>query len=346
MNTQVTQTLTQEAAASLPLGKLSVYFCGGTGVNLAERFNTVSAKFSRKNMAEITDYVIDTSNSNMQTHVPSNVYKYKDKDGFGKARAEDPAAVKKKVPEILASFAPEEFNIVVFGMSGGSGSVIGPFLAREILAQGKNVILLGVVSTDTITEIQNTNDTLGNLETIATSLNTPTVLHYYVNPENGNQAEVDEAVVLDILKLGMLFSRRNARLDQADLRNWLVYTRNREVQAPAKLTSLITMTSDTKAAAALIEDGVIPITVATVAPANSSTRPPFPVVYQATGFIPDGTAPEFNTAVHFAIVDGQIAALHARLDAELKRLKATASSVSFAKSIPVNNKDGLNDMFA
>ena len=115
----VTQTLTQENTPATPIGKLSVYFCGGTGANLKDRLSTTSAAFNRKGMAEMTSYVIDTSESNLTSAVRDNVYIYKDLDGFGKKRDEDPAAVKKKIPEILANFAPQEFNIVVCSMSGG-----------------------------------------------------------------------------------------------------------------------------------------------------------------------------------------------------------------------------------
>lgn len=341
----VTQTLTQDNTPATPIGKLSVYFCGGTGVNLKDRLTATSAAFNRKGMAEMTSYVIDTSESNLTSGVRDNVYIYKGLDGFGKKRDEDPAAVKKKIPEILANFVPQEFNIVVSSISGGSGSVIAPFIVRELIGQGKNVILLGVVSTDTDTEIKNTTKTLGNLETIAQSTERPVVIRTYLNPSNGNQSEVDESVVHDILKLAMLFSRRNARLDQSDLRNWLNY--NRLVEAPVKLVSLLTFaSSDKEAARSIVEEGLIPISVATVAPPNTSTRTPWSVGYQATGYVSPTGAGDLDSAVHFTIVDGQIAKLHAQLSTELQRLNATASGTSFAKPIPIDRNDGMNDMFA
>ena len=76
----VTQTLTQDNTPATPIGKLSVYFCGGTGVNLKDRLSTTSAAFNRKGMAEMTSYVIDTSESNLTSAVRDNVYIYKDLD--------------------------------------------------------------------------------------------------------------------------------------------------------------------------------------------------------------------------------------------------------------------------
>lgn len=341
----ITQTLVQQDAPATPVGKMSVYFCGGTGANLSERLKQTIVAFNRAGMADLSNFVIDTSKSNLNGPTPDNVFLYKGFDGFGKKRDEDPSAIKKKIPEILANFAPQDFNIVVSSLSGGSGSVIAPFIVRELLGQGKNVIMLGVVSTDTDTEIRNTTKTLGNLETISQSTGHPVVLKTAVNPANGNQATVDETLTLDILKLAMLFSRRNARLDQSDLRNWLQY--NRVIDAPAKLVSLLfASNADIKAAESLIEEGVIPISVATLAPANTSTRAPWSVGYQATGFVPAKGASDLETALHFTIADGQIAKLYETLDAELKRLNATAAGTSFAKTVPVDRSDKMNDMFA
>lgn len=342
MNT-LTQVTLQNDAPATPLGKLSVYFCGGAGANLSEKLKTALLKFNRNGMADMTSYVIDTSESNMHGTTRENTYIYKGLDGFGKKRNEDPAAIKKKIPEILANFEPQEFNIVVAGLAGGSGSVISPFIVRELISQGKSVVVLGVVSTDTETEIINTDTTLGNLETISQSTGVPVVIRTYLNPDNGKQGEVDDNVVLDVLKLAMLFSRRNTRLDQSDLRNWLHY--NRVVEAPAKLVSLEMVSgADTEHARSMIEEGMIPIAAATVAPPDTSTRTPWPVRYQATGFVPVKNSGELTSALHFTIVDGQVAALHKKLNIEKNRLLASANGIAFAKPVSVTN-DPLNDMF-
>lgn len=344
MNTQVTQTLTQEATPAAPVGKISIYFCGGTGANLAELLKSKAATFNRGGMADMASYVIDTSVSNLSGPVRDNVYIYKGVDGFGKKRDEDPVTIKKKIPEILANFEPQEFNLVVSSLSGGSGSLIAPLIAKELLSQSKGVIMLGIVSTDTDREIDNTIETLGNMEKISSSVNRPVVFKPSVNPTDGNQAAVDEALVLDILMLAMLFSRRNARLDQSDLRNWLDY--HRVTEAPVKLVSLMTFTNAESAQAAnIVEDGIVPISVATVAPPNTPTRAPWAVGYQATGFVPAKVAGDMSGgAIHFTIVDGEIAKLYNKLSTERQRLQATASGTSFAKAIPTN-VGKLNDMF-
>lgn len=345
----ITQTLTQESQSVLtnPVGKLSVYFCGGTGANLAERIRAMTPGFNKTGLADLFTYVIDTSESNLtNSSQRSNTFVYKGMDGFGKKRDEDPAAIKKKIPEILATFEPQEFNIVVASTAGGSGSTIAPFIVRELLLQGKSVIMLGVVSTDTETELKNTNKTLGNLETISQSLDRPVVLRTYLNPENGKQSVVDESIVLDILKLSMLFSRRNVRADQSDLRNWLNY--NRIIEVPVKLVSLLIVSdSETKSNESILEEGLIPITVATVAPPDTSTRAPWPISYQSVGFVNSkNSVCDLKSAVHFTIVDGQIAALHKKLSSELQRLQASATGINFAKPVPVDRNDGMNDLFA
>lgn len=338
MNTPVTQTLTQEVTPVTPVGKVSVYFCGGTGANVNDLLKQQIATFNRSGMADLHPFVIDTSTSNLAT-LKDNVYIYKGLDGFGKKRDEDPQAIKKKIPEILSKFEPQEFNIVVGSISGGSGSIIMPLVVRELLAMGKGVIVLGVVSTDTDTEIENASDTLGNLEKITQSTGRPVIFRPCVNPPDGNQAEVDKSIVLDIMMLAMLFSRRNARLDQSDLRNWLDY--HRLTKAPVKLVSMLTLTSGE---AGDLEDGLVPISVATIAPLNTSTRAPWPVGYQATGFVSGKAAEQIKGAVHFTVVDGEIAKLYDTLDSELKRLQATSSGTNFAKTLPTN-KGGLSDMF-
>jgi hypothetical protein len=122
---------------------------------------------------------------------------------------------------------------------------------------------------------------------------------------------------------------------------------NRVVEVPVKLVSLIMVSnSETKSNESIIEEGLIPISVATIAPVDTSTRTPWAVRYQATGFVTSkNSVCDLTAAVHFTIVDGQIAVLHKKLSSELQRLQASATGISFAKPVPVDRDDGMNDMF-
>ncbi|MGZ7246482.1 hypothetical protein ACXWO4_10520, partial [Streptococcus pyogenes] len=82
-------------------------------------------------------------------------------------------AVNKKIPEILTKFPAKEFNIVIMSLSGGTGSTVGALLAKQLMQSGKKVIILGMVSTNTMLEIENATDTLGNLEKISTGTSRP-----------------------------------------------------------------------------------------------------------------------------------------------------------------------------
>ncbi len=343
MNTQVTQTLTQEPISQEPVGKLSVYYCGGTGLNIEAEHRKALANFSRTGMAELLTYKIDTSRSNLAAGAHDNLYRFKGLDGLGKKRDEDPLGIKKKVPEILAAFEPQETSLIVGGISGGSGSLLLPLMAAELTRQGKNVIVLGVISTDTDTEIENAIDTMGNMEKTAASTGRPVIFKPYVNPANGDQASVDKQIVLDIMMLAMLYSRRNVRMDNADLNNWLNYNRNKSNTAPVKLVSMkIFSEADMGQAKSLQADDITPITAATLAPINTSTRAPWPLCYQATGFVPAKATNELTGPVHFTVVDGEIAKIDESLHAELNKLQAQKSATTYAKTLGGGQ---LNDLF-
>ena len=122
--------------------KMTVYACGGCGVNLLTPFVKNLGK-AEPGFAEIHPVFIDTSRSNLKGEYPEdNLFLIDGLDGSGKKRDANYKIINEKAPEVLHRFKPTPFNVVIHSTSGGSGSVIGSVLTSALLARGENVVVM------------------------------------------------------------------------------------------------------------------------------------------------------------------------------------------------------------
>lgn len=134
---------------------VTVFGCGGCGINLVRQSNgyiDIRAKYR----------FLDTSYSNIREG--EEIIKLKG-EGAGLNRKQVVASVNQQLPNLKdEDLILSDINIVVFSLSGGSGSVIGPLLIREIKRRGKLAIALTVASHESETHTKNTLNTLKGLE--------------------------------------------------------------------------------------------------------------------------------------------------------------------------------------
>ena len=229
---------------------LSIYGCGGTGANLVQNFVTLDNKPGKPFFAPAVLNVFDTSHSNVVEKDNINRFIVPGLSGAGKERAYAYKGVNDHVVSTLNEHRPSDFNIVVFGAAGGSGSVLGPLVAQELLTRGASTICIVIGTTGSEKETNNTIKTLQSLQTMAMNGHTngrPIPMIYL---ENGNvrgvdfdddyrspRTEVDLAFNKAIRRLGVLMSGNHAGLDKTDLINWLDYSRT-HATIPAQLTEL------------------------------------------------------------------------------------------------------------
>jgi hypothetical protein len=218
-------------------GRVRVYACGGTGINIAA---SLDGKQPKEDLAyaQLDITYIDTSKSNLlEKKLDQNrVYLVGDgleeKDGAGKMRRTHFEDIKDCTGDILQRHEPGDLSVVISSLSGGSGSVIAPLIVSRLLKAGKPVIAIGIASLASKVEILNTLDTFQSYEGIITKLEMPITLAYYQNGTDTPRATVDAEVRGLIASLMMLYSRNNAELDSQDLKHWLRFDQNKSSYEP------------------------------------------------------------------------------------------------------------------
>lgn len=207
------------------MNEVNIYACGGAGCNQALPFIRFIGK-EETGFAKINPYFIDTSRSNLDPSVPAdNIWLYDGVDGAGKDRAEHVAIISENKLAVLKTFKPGSLNIVLHSTAGGSGSVIGPILAKQLIANGHDTIIIAIGNVTSKIETRNSLRTLETYEKFANDLGVPFPMVYRENGFNMSRGQVDTDIQATITMLATMWSGQHRGLDSADLRNLLNYTR-------------------------------------------------------------------------------------------------------------------------
>ena len=203
---------------------ITIYSCGGMGVNLGTRFQQFNGAKST-DAAIISTVYIDTSRSNMRSDITDEqVFLVPSLegdalDGSGKKRDSNYKHIAPIIPEILHKHRAGDLNIVIHSASGGSGSVLGPLLVNGLLEQNRNVIVIMAGSRASAVEFKNTRDTFISYDNIATNRHKPIPIFYRENI-NG-RGVVDGEICSVIPLLATICSGNNRELDSQDITNFL-----------------------------------------------------------------------------------------------------------------------------
>ena len=205
--------------------KMVIYGCGGTGINVVSPYITTPLE-EKPGYAKVEAFLIDTSESNINTTKVRNAfYKIKlekDAEGSGSIRAENAPEIMQQVPNFISEKHPGDINIVVASANGGSGSTIAPVLASELIKRGKPVISILFLDDNNLKSIENAYRTLVSYDSMAKKAGVPFITLLIPNVSIKEANEVAEEY---ISMLAMLFSNENHGLDNADLRNFLNFTK-------------------------------------------------------------------------------------------------------------------------
>jgi hypothetical protein len=204
--------------------QIRIYGCGGAGVNIVSHY---TGRQSEPGCAEIMPALVDTSRSNLKNReIPQDAtYLVDGLDGSGKIRAENHAEIQKTIKQILVQIQPTDFNLIVFSASGGSGSVIGPLLVKELSDRKIPVIAVVIGSDESVIAAENTLKTLQSLESIAQGTEMPVIMNYHQNNLNDKRSGVDRSIYSVIGCFSVLASGENLEMDYRDLVHWIQYTK-------------------------------------------------------------------------------------------------------------------------
>ncbi len=170
--------------------------------------------------------------------------------GAGQDRRRTAAITMPHIQPILERVGQADLYVLIFSAAGGSGSVIGPLLARELLRKDQTFTCVTVGEATTTKFLNNTIDTLKSLENISMSNQKPIVMSYFQNIPGVPQRTIDEEVQFVLQSLGALVCQHNIDLDLSDIHNWVNY--NNILPLPPQLSAL-SISDDRRAAAAVSE---------------------------------------------------------------------------------------------
>lgn len=229
------------------LGKVALYLCGGTGGNIGAQFVEMPSD-SSKGFAPITTHFIDTSRSNLSESIPEdNIFIVKgttDRDGSGMKRDENYIAIREAIPAILLKHRPQDLNIVMFSVAGGTGSIAGPLLARELLHRGHPTVVIAIGSIESLKAATNTLAALESLDGAANGLGVPLPIFYRQNVGGRPQSDIDNECIHTVVMLSLLAGRQINGVDVSDVFNFLNYHRVTDVRPGVASLEYFTSDSD------------------------------------------------------------------------------------------------------
>lgn len=329
--------MSQKINSNTPeVGKIRIYAAGGAGVNIGSHFE--SKGLHSPGFADMQVCYIDTSRSNLARPNLNQdaVFLLEGVDGSGKVRTENHAEIGRNIRNILQQFKPEYFNVVVFSGAGGSGSVFGPLIVKELLDRGEAVVVILIGADESDISANNTIKTIKSLDAIAQKTNLPVVTFYRQNAPDLKRSKVDDDCFYMISSLSLLASRQNDELDSQDVINWAQYSRATSV---APRLALLTVTSDP----AEVDAIAAPISIASLLHDRDAETYSVAPDYHCTGYLAEGVAKDVK-ALHMVVSFDGINRTTQRLEKRVEELAiqkaARVEHVSLSKGEQVGD-DGL-----
>lgn len=309
---------------------VSIYGCGGTGINIVSQL----MKKNLSGLADVKAHFVDTSRSNFSAIGGSN---FRDEDcyiipgatdGSGKERRTNYEPIARAIPDVLVTHPAGDLNIMVFSGGGGSGSVIGPKLAEELLRQKKPTVFFVVGSAENSQTTKNTMDTWQTLNGIAKNNQSTAVVFYEDNGAVAQDDNVDNQMVLGLLSILDLYSGNHDRLDSSDVHRFFNVKNGPGV-------ALLDITPDYDHAKSL----PYPLAVASLHGSVETAKPSLPSEYGCEGYRRIAE----KTDLHFIIYTQDLPGVITGLQKVLDNFEALARARKQRESVDVLGTADLNE---
>lgn len=138
-----------------------------------------------------------------------------------------------------------EYHLVFFTAGGGTSSVMGPLLIKDLLSKDINVVGICVGDSSTAVSNRNTLNTLASLDSIAKKLDKSLSLIYFNNysesPDNIKKGEeiVNNKLRNSLAILSVFLSGANADIDNKDMEVFIEQRRYTAFKVPSGLMRLV-----------------------------------------------------------------------------------------------------------
>lgn len=236
--------------------KIVAHFCGGAAINVSDSVFTTIAGLG-DGFCDIEFNYIDTSTANFDKIQPKGdlfLVKSKQLDktdirGSGGETGEHFQDLIDNVKGYLDKLGikerkADEFHLVVFSGSGGSGRGAGGLIISHLLQRNIPVVALVIGDSSNGLYAINTLNILASLNNIAVKNKKPLVISYVNNHSlyNNSMQEAEKAanqVILNNMStLSLFLSGRHESLDNQDLINIIDQSNYRSIDIPAGLYGL------------------------------------------------------------------------------------------------------------
>lgn len=306
--------------------ELMYYLCGGAGINIGKALLKSPADAVSKMNREAGFVGLDSSNANDAEglfeveHMPSS----KSSDGLAKGSGKVQSTnYDKSVPfikECLGRHKPAEFNIVVFSDAGGTGSMLAVMLVRELLRQGKVVVLMIISDHTSLVERKNSTNTLKSLvaQTTPGQLNKPIAFMQCINDTEHTRAEINAMCLNNLNLVSIFLTEGNEEADYEDIFNLLNY--NKVLGVPPALSRIAFHSKED----AVKFDGKPPIAYISLFHDREAIIPRFDGGgYRVTGVLNEACKTLGMEEIHLTLDHGESVDELAKQVAEMDTLQAT-----------------------
>ncbi len=251
-------------------GNMYVYGLGGAGINVVNDIKDVLPNLGDK-FAHVELNLLDTTNKTIDNYpdLKDRFYKIESSklgnvsiDGMAGERknVEVVNEIKKSVINYINQHEDRHginnYHILIFSGSGGSGNLIGTLMLKSMLEKDFNVIPVVIGDSSTLLNVTNTINTIAGLNNVAKQLNIALPIVYFDNSTDGIcTPETEKLVNKNILKLltimSIYLSGHVHDIDHQDMNNFLLPSRYKTFTVQPGLYNLTVKTKS------LVEPNVI-----------------------------------------------------------------------------------------
>lgn len=316
-------------------GKVRLYLAGGMAANVGFPFYKVSQSTG---FADINACFIDTSLSNIRDKVgkeikDEDIFVLDDVDGSGKLRSSNAGKIQENIKSIIHKYPPEDVNVVLFSLSGGSGSTTGTLLMKELLEKNQTAIAVVVGSEESKITIENTVKSLQSLDHVSRMVHKPIVVAWYHNCKDTPRTTNDKAMTQLINAVSILCSKENKELDTADVANFINHQKVTSVQEGI---SFLYVTSDREQA----EKIEYPISSASLYTSVDAPQANVTPEYSCVGFTNKDIIQ--GDELHFIITQSDVKTTFDKLNKRLEEFTESSSARVTSSSLGGEaNESGL-----
>lgn len=238
------------------MSKIVLHLCGGCGISVASK-TLHNLSHLGSGFAEMEFNYLDSSTANIGKIEPkgefftieSTSHTSNKIAGSGGERGTHAVDISVAVNKYLdgkkfKEMRNGEYHVIVCSASGGTGNVIGLFLAKALVSRGIPVVTVLIGDSSTLLYAQSTLRTLASFDGLAREKNKAISIMYINNHTLGKTSNESEKLVNDLVYkaiagLSLFLSGQNESIDEQDMLMVIDQSRYTSISVPAGLYALL-----------------------------------------------------------------------------------------------------------